>query len=92
MKEPSRFLSFLPDFSSFFPIFPDFPPLFGKFSAVRGGTLPPCTPSGYATGSNTVDHLHESVRSWWPVCGGSSLSTAVTYPHSSAFMFVSFAI
>ena len=48
MKENSRFLPFLPDFSSFFPIFPDFFPLFpdffpifGKFFAVRGGTLAP---------------------------------------------------
>ena len=56
MKEASRFLPFLPDFSSFsrfflifsrfFLIFPDFWQIF----AVRGGTLPPCHPSGYATG------------------------------------------
>ena len=56
MKEPSRFLPFLPDSSSFFPIFPDFVPsfsqYFGKFFAVRHGTLPPLTPSGYATVNN----------------------------------------
>ena len=44
MKEPSRFLPFLPNSSSFFPIFHDFFPFFGKFFAVRGGTLPPLTP------------------------------------------------
>ena len=55
MKEPSRFLFFLPDSSSFFPIFHDFFlffPIFGKFFVVRGGTLPPLTPSGYATVNN----------------------------------------
>ena len=31
MKEPSRFLFFLPHFSSFFPIFPDFVPLYPDF-------------------------------------------------------------
>ena len=31
VKEPSRFLPFLPDFSSFSPIFPDFFPLFPGF-------------------------------------------------------------
>ena len=36
-------------FCLFFPIFPDFFPIFGKYFAVRGGTLPPCHPSGYAT-------------------------------------------
>ena len=56
-KKPSRFLPFLLDFSSFFPIFPDFFPIFLIFFpifwqifAVRGGTLPPCHPCGYATG------------------------------------------
>ena len=47
MKEPSRFLPFLPDFSSFFLIFPDFFlffTIFGKFFAVRDGTLPPLAP------------------------------------------------
>ena len=55
MKEPSRFLPFLPDSSSFFPIFPDFFlffPIFGTFFVVRGGTLLPLTPSGYATVNN----------------------------------------
>ena len=56
MKETSRFLPFRPDFSSFFPIFPDFFPdffpIFGIFFTVRGGTLPPCHPSGYATGAS----------------------------------------
>ena len=52
MKEPSRFLPFLPDSSSFFPIFHDFFPIFGKFLAVRGDTLPPLPPSGYATVNN----------------------------------------
>ena len=31
MKDPYRFLPFLPDFSSFFLIFRDFPPLFPDF-------------------------------------------------------------
>ena len=47
MKEPSRFLPFLPDSSYFFLIFSDFSPLFPDFwqiFAVRGGTLPPLTP------------------------------------------------
>ena len=53
VKEPSRFLSFLPDFSSSFPIVLDFSPLFPDFweknFAGRGATLPPVPPSGYAT-------------------------------------------
>ena len=35
--------------SRFFLFFPLFFPILGKFFAVRGGTLPPLTPSGYAT-------------------------------------------
>ena len=45
MKEPSRFLPFLPNFSPFFPDFSLFFPIFGKFFAVRGGALPPCPQS-----------------------------------------------
>ena len=49
MKELSRFWHFFPNFSSFFPILPLFFLIFGKIFAVRGGTLPPVPPSGYAT-------------------------------------------
>ena len=52
MKEPSRFLPFLPDFSSFFPIFPDFCSLFrflANFSLSGVELCLHCTPSGYAT-------------------------------------------
>ena len=44
LKESSRFLPFLPNFSSFFPIFSWFFPIFGQFFAIRGGTLPPLAP------------------------------------------------
>ena len=60
VKEPSRFLPFLPDFSSFFPIFPLFSrffmifPLFPDFRQIircQGWHSAPLPPSGYATGS-----------------------------------------
>ena len=57
VKEPSRFLHFLLNFSSFFPdflnFFPDlnplFLPIFGKLVAVKENTLPPL-PSGVSGG------------------------------------------
>ena len=49
MKEASRILPFLPDFSSFFPTFPDFFLIFGKFLLSGVALCPPCHPSGYAT-------------------------------------------
>ena len=54
MKEPSRFLPFLPDFplfSRFFPSFSLFSRFVGNFFAIRRGTLPPPPPIGYATDS-----------------------------------------
>ena len=55
-KKFPDFCLFFPIFPDFFSIFPDFPPIFpdffpmlGNFFAVRGGTLPPCHPIGYAT-------------------------------------------
>ena len=50
MKETSRLLPFLPDFSSFFPIFPDFSQFWAFFSLSGVALCPPCHPSGYATG------------------------------------------
>ena len=44
-------------FSLFFPIFPDFLPLlpdFWQFFRCQGGTLPPLTSSGYATGRKWI--------------------------------------
>ena len=74
----------LPDICLFFPIFPLFSPrfflifslffpIFGKFFAVRGGTLPPLTPSGYATASRVL----------WSPSPGMSLNTHThTPPHT----------
>ena len=56
MKEPSRFLPFLPDSSSFFPIFHDFFPLFPDFWHIfrcQGWHSSPLEPpSGYVTVNN----------------------------------------
>ena len=56
MKEPSRFLPFLPDSSSFFPIFPDFFPLFPDFWQIfryhGWHSAPLDLLSGYATVNN----------------------------------------
>ena len=45
MKEPSRFLPFLPDSSSFFQIFPDFFPFFWQFFSLSGVALCPLDPT-----------------------------------------------
>ena len=58
VKEPSRFLPFLPNFSSFFP---DFSPLFGKFLTVRDDTLPPPPSSPVATPLGGISDSHESL-------------------------------
>ena len=67
MKEPSRFWSFLPDFSSFSRFFPDFflflPifflifPIFDYFFTIKGVLCPPYRYTGYATASHVLEEL-----------------------------------
>ena len=52
--QSERTFPIFPPFPDFFPLFPDFLPLFPNFWQIlhcQGGTLPPSTPSGYATES-----------------------------------------
>ena len=67
MKKPSRFLPFLPDFSSF----SLFSPILANFSLSGVALCPPCTPSGYATGSldriGNHDVIHEMFVLFWYV-------------------------
>ena len=48
----SLFFSIFTRFSSLFPSFSLLFPIFDNFFAVKGGTLPPCPYTGYATAQN----------------------------------------